>query len=96
MAEGVAHAPDDSVTARDSRADCDTGGEERRPNEVVKLLIARNIATSPGDAITLLCGELITEPLTSKGDHCSEVFGPPSFPSLSWIEGIQRRESPAN
>jgi hypothetical protein len=31
VAEGVAHAPDDSVTAPDSRADCDTGGKERRP-----------------------------------------------------------------
>jgi hypothetical protein len=31
MAEGIAHAPDASVTAADSRADCDTGGEERRP-----------------------------------------------------------------
>jgi hypothetical protein len=25
------HAPDASVTASDSRADCDTGGKERRP-----------------------------------------------------------------
>ena len=31
VAEGVAHAPDDSLTAADSRADCDTGGTERRP-----------------------------------------------------------------
>ena len=31
VAEGVAHAPDASVTAADSRADCDTGGKERRP-----------------------------------------------------------------
>jgi hypothetical protein len=31
MAEGVAHAPDDSVTAFGSRADCDTGGKQRRP-----------------------------------------------------------------
>ena len=31
VAEGVAHAPDASVTAADSRADCDTGGTERRP-----------------------------------------------------------------
>jgi hypothetical protein len=31
VAEGVAHAPDASVTAPDSRADCDTGVKERRP-----------------------------------------------------------------
>ena len=31
VAEGVAHAPDGSVTAPDSGADCDTGGKERRP-----------------------------------------------------------------
>jgi hypothetical protein len=30
VAEGVAHAPDDSVTDPASRADCDTGGKERR------------------------------------------------------------------
>jgi hypothetical protein len=28
---GVADAPDASVTAADSRADCDTGGKQRRP-----------------------------------------------------------------
>ena len=31
VAEGVAHAPDCSFTAADSRAECDTGGTERRP-----------------------------------------------------------------
>jgi hypothetical protein len=31
VAEGVAHAPDDSATAPGSGADCDTGGKERRP-----------------------------------------------------------------
>jgi hypothetical protein len=31
VAEGVAHAPDVSFTASDSRADCDTGGTKRRP-----------------------------------------------------------------
>jgi hypothetical protein len=31
MAEGVAHAPDASFNAADSRADCDTGGVQRRP-----------------------------------------------------------------
>jgi hypothetical protein len=31
VAEGVAHAPDASVTTADSRADFDTDGEERRP-----------------------------------------------------------------
>jgi hypothetical protein len=30
VAEGVAHAPDDSATAPGG-ADCDTGGKERRP-----------------------------------------------------------------
>jgi hypothetical protein len=30
-AKGVAHAPDVSVSAADSRADRDTGGTERRP-----------------------------------------------------------------
>jgi len=39
VAEGVAHAPDASFTAADGRADCVTGGTERRPlrcNEVVQ------------------------------------------------------------
>jgi hypothetical protein len=31
VAERVAHAPDASVTAADSRADCDRGGKDRRP-----------------------------------------------------------------
>jgi hypothetical protein len=31
VAEGLAHAPDASGTAADSRADCDTGGKQRRP-----------------------------------------------------------------
>jgi hypothetical protein len=44
VAEGVAHAPVASVTAADSRADCDTGGKERRPSTRAKLLIVRNIA----------------------------------------------------
>ena len=52
MAEGVAHAPDVSVPAADSRADCDTGGKQRARLTVVKLLIAKNIAASPADAIT--------------------------------------------
>jgi hypothetical protein len=34
---------------------------------VLKSLIAKNIATSPGDATTLPRGELITEPRTSEG-----------------------------
>ncbi len=32
VAEGVAHAPDVTFTAADSRADSDTGGTERRPH----------------------------------------------------------------
>ena len=47
VAEGVAHAPDASVTAADSRADCDTGGKSAARLTAVKLLIAKNIATSP-------------------------------------------------
>ena len=31
VAEGVAHAPDASITAADNCADCDTGGKQRRP-----------------------------------------------------------------
>jgi hypothetical protein len=31
MAEGVAHAPDASVTTAGNRADCNMGGKQRRP-----------------------------------------------------------------
>jgi hypothetical protein len=31
--EGVAHAPDATVTAAGNGADCDTGGKQRRPIE---------------------------------------------------------------
>jgi hypothetical protein len=58
----------------------------------VKSLIANNIATSPGDTITLLCGELNTEPRTSEGDHCSRVCGPP-HPFFAFVHSGSRQGS---
>jgi hypothetical protein len=63
---GVAHAPDASATAADSRADCDTGGTQRRPdrNEVDT---AKNIAESNATRTTLSQPQLGTEQLTVGG-----------------------------
>jgi hypothetical protein len=86
VAEGVAHAPDASVTAPDSRADCDTGGKERRP--IDRGEVADRKEPSPLHRLTQSRssrGWLISEPLTSTGDHCSRVCVPPSFSSLSQI-----------
>ena len=52
---------------------------------VVKLLIAKNIAVHRLTQSRSSRGSLISEPRTSKGDHCSEVCVPPSFSSLSSI-----------
>ena len=83
MAEGVAHAPDASVNAVDSRADCDARGKGRRPldrGEVADVKQHRHFTWVT--QITVLGGELIIELRTSQGDHCSRVCGPPAFSSL--------------
>jgi hypothetical protein len=74
VAEGVAHAPDASVTTAGNRADCDTAANSAARLTVVKLLIAKNIATSPTDAITFL-----SRPVDQRTVH--EQGGPP-LPSL--------------
>lgn len=43
VAEGVAHAPNASVTVADSRAHCYTGGTERRRCGTAKLFNAKHI-----------------------------------------------------
>jgi len=48
VAEGVAHAPDASVTAADGRPTATQTAKSAARSTVVKLLIANNIATSPG------------------------------------------------
>jgi hypothetical protein len=82
---GVAHAPDACVTAADSRADFDTGGEERRPSTRAKLLVVRNIAKCemPSRSSDPRVGQ--TKYAIDAGDHSSRVCGPPDFSSLSWI-----------
>ena len=50
---------------------------------VVKLLIAKNIATSPTEAITFLSRPVDQRTAHEQGDHCSRVCVPPAFPSLS-------------
>ena len=57
----------------------------------VKLLIAKNIATSPTDAITFLSRSLISEPLTSKGGTTApESVFPPPFLRFHGFCGVQR------
>ena len=58
---------------------------------VVKLLIAKNIATHRRDAITLLCGELITEPRMSQGGPLlPSLWSPRSF--FAFVIQVHRKE----
>jgi hypothetical protein len=38
MADRVAHAPDVSISAADRRADCHTGGKQRRPIDPAEVI----------------------------------------------------------
>ena len=67
MAEGVAHAPDDSVTAPGTAPTATRAAKNAARLTVVKLLMVKNIATSPTDAITFLSWLVISELRTSKG-----------------------------
>ena len=77
VAEGVAHAPDVSLTAADGRANCDAGGTERRPLSCRKSYGAKDMVES-----TCLANMLTPWPLTAnmtaaEGEHCSRVCVPP-------------------
>jgi hypothetical protein len=86
----VAHAPDASVTAADSRADCDTGRKQRRPIDSGEIADREELATSPADEITFLSRPLMSELPRAKGDHTSRACGPPVFSSLSRILPMSR------
>ena len=80
VAEGVAHAPDASVTVADSRADCDPGGTERRPPTPHRT--PRLGRTSPNlsrPAVEWTSPRTPRSTARVKGEHCSRVCVPPLF-----------------
>ena len=85
VAEGVAHAPDASITAADNCADCHTGGKQRRPIDSGEVADStEHRPRHPEVHSRSRPGSLNREPCMSRGDHCSRVCVPPAFPSLSW------------
>ena len=98
MAEGVAHAPDASFAAADSRADCDTGGTERRPLHRGEVLTAKDIgkSTLPSTQVDSAAGICTRAVREQEGERCSRVCVPPSFSSLSRILTASRGERAAS
>ena len=80
---GVAHAPDASSSAANSRADSDTGGTKRRPrqrSETTHSQGHRPIDLHPGNVHATACFD--GEPRVEQGEHSSRVCVPPVLSSI--------------
>ena len=94
VAGGVAHAPDPTFAAVDSRADCDTGGTSRRRpvqrSEVAHSEEHRQFELPGNQAI--LPSHSRAPRCATEGERCSRVCVPLSFSSLSQILTASRGE----
>jgi hypothetical protein len=94
VAEGVAHAPDASVTALTAAPTATRAAKSAARLTAVKLLIAKNIATSPTDAITFL-SRLVDQRTAHEqgGPLLPSLCSPLLFFAFADSAGVQRSEN---
>jgi hypothetical protein len=94
VAEGVAHAPDASFTAANSRVDCDTGGKERRSlrrSEIAHCQEHRRI-DAPPDQIDP-AARWMASSASKRGNTAPESVFPLFFFARALSDGIQDGET---